>query len=144
MKHITTICAILVLSVGSALSLFGQSTETALTLEDIYKNGTYPTRYYRSVRWLEDSQHYTTLESNRERACSEIIRYNAKSGERMILVGADQLVPAAGADPLDVRDYHWSADNSTLLLFTNTGGYGGNIPGATTGYLIFNRGNFNR
>ncbi len=120
MKHITTICTILVLSVGSALSLYGQAIETALTLEDIYKNGTYPTRSYRSVRWLEDSRHYTILERNRERACSEIIRYNAKSGERVVLVGADQLVPVDGTDPLAVRDYQWSADNNKLLLFTNT------------------------
>ncbi|MCK4990689.1 MAG: DPP IV N-terminal domain-containing protein, partial [Bacteroidales bacterium] len=120
MKHITSLCAILVLVLGPAVSLQGQAGKTTLTLEDIYKNGTYPTRSYRSVRWMEDSQHYTTLETNRERACSEIVRYNAKSGEREVLVGADQLVPAQGTDPLAVRDYQWSADNNKLLLFTNT------------------------
>ena len=120
MKHITSLYAILVLVLGTAVSLQGQASETTLSLEDIYKNGTYPTRSYRSVRWMEDSQHYTTLETNRERACSEIVRYNAKSGEREVLVGADQLVPAQGTDPLAVRDYQWSSDNNKLLLFTNT------------------------
>lgn len=120
MKHICTYSAILVLILGSALSLPAQNTKTQLTLEDIYKNGSYPTRSYRSVRWMEDSRHYTTLESNTERRCSEIIRYNAESGERVVLVGADQLVPADGADPLAVRDYQWSVDNNKLLLFTNT------------------------
>jgi len=120
MKHISIYSAILVLILGSALSLPAQNTKTQLTLEDIYKNGSYPTRYYRSVRWMEDSQHYTTLESNMERHCSEIIRYNAESGERVVLLGADQLVPADGTDPLAVRDYQWSADNNKLLLFTNT------------------------
>jgi dipeptidyl-peptidase-4 len=120
MKHKFIVFAFLVLSFGSTQLTIGQTSNTELTLEDIYKNGTYPTRYYRSVRWMEDSQHYTTLESNRERACSEIVRYSAKSGERVILVGADQLVPEGGTDPLDIRDYQWSADNSRLLLFTNT------------------------
>jgi dipeptidyl-peptidase-4 len=58
----------------------------ALTLEDIYKNNTYQTRYYRSVRWLEDAKHYTTLENNPDRSCSEMIRYQAKTGKREVLV----------------------------------------------------------
>ena len=100
--------------------LSGQDNPQKLTLEDIYKNGTYPTRYYRSVRWMEDHEHYTTLELNRERRCSEIIRYNAKTGDRVALVGADQLTPQGSTDPLGVRDYSWSVDNTRLLLFTNT------------------------
>ena len=91
-----------------------------LTLEDIYKNNTYPTRSYRSVRWLEDSKHYTTLEYNSELRCSEVIRYQAKTGKRELLVGASQLVPVGETDPLRIRDYAWSADNSKLLLFANT------------------------
>ena len=120
MKYFASLCAILVLVLGSAVSLNAQASKPALTLEDIYKNGTYSTRYYRSVRWMEDSQHYTTLELNKERRCSEIIRYNAKSGERVVLVGADQLVPLAEENPLAIRDYQWSDDNSKVLLFTNT------------------------
>jgi dipeptidyl-peptidase-4 len=92
----------------------------ALTLEDIYKNNTYQTRYYRSVRWLEDAKHYTTLENNPDRSCSEMIRYQAKTGKREVLVGASQLVPEGETDPLRIRDYAWSADNSKLLLFANT------------------------
>jgi dipeptidyl-peptidase-4 len=92
----------------------------ALTLEDIYKNNTYQTRYYRSVRWLEDAKHYTTLENNPDRSCSEVIRYQAKTGKREVLVGASQLVPEGETDPLRIRDYAWSADNSKLLLFANT------------------------
>ncbi len=120
MKGITGLFTILVLFLGSAVPVSGQRSETALTLEDIYKNATYPTRSYRSVRWMEDSRHYTTLEANRERGCAEIIRYNARSGERVVLVGADELVPGDRKEPLDLRDYQWSADNSKLLLFTNT------------------------
>ena len=120
MKHFSTFCTILVLIFGTIESLPAQNAGARLTLEDIYKNGSYPTRSYRSVRWMEDSRHYTTLEANRARNCSEIIRYNAESGERVVLVGADQLVPGAGSDPLAVRDYQWSADNNKLLLFTNT------------------------
>ena len=98
----------------------GQEPDKVLTLEEIYKNNTYPTRSYRSVRWLEDSKHYTTLEYNSELRCSEVIRYQAKTGKRELLVGASQLVPVGETDPLRIRDYAWSADNSKLLLFANT------------------------
>jgi len=120
MKHFVWYKLCLILALILAVPLNGQVQSPELTLEDIFKNGTYPTRYYRSVRWLEDHQHYTTLEQNDERRVSEIIRYNAKSGERMVLVGADQLTPEGSSEPLALRDYSWSGDNSKLLLFTNT------------------------
>lgn len=120
MKRFVMYNLYLVLTLLLAAPMSGQQESPKLSLEDMFKNGTYPTRYYRSVRWLEDHEHYTTLEQNRERGCSEIIRYNAKSGERMVLVGADQLIPAGSSDPLALRDYSWSGDNGKLLLFTNT------------------------
>jgi len=98
----------------------GQQVGAALTLEDIYKNNTYQTRSFRSVRWMEDARHYTTLEYNPDQRCSEVIRYQAKTGKRVVLVGAGQLVPRGKSEPLNIRDYIWSADNSKLLLFTNT------------------------
>ncbi len=120
MKAVPSLSSLLILLMVFTPSLVAQAPKADLTLEDLYKNSTYPTRYYRSVRWLEDSRHYTTLETNRERACSEIVRYHAKSGERVVLVGADQLVPGDGTIPLELADYQWSADNTKLLLFTNT------------------------
>jgi dipeptidyl-peptidase-4 len=118
MKNLFTFTMILFLSLTALVN--GQGSGKALTLEDIYKNNTYPTRFYRSVRWMEDSKSYTTLETNHERSCSEVIRYHAKSGNREVLVGASQLVPEGESDPLSIRDYAWSASNSKLLLFTNT------------------------
>ena len=120
MKPVPSLSGLLILLMVCTPSLLAQAPKADLSLEDLYKNNSYPTRYYRSVRWLEDSRYYTTLETNRERGCSEIIRYHAKSGERVILVGADQLVPLDGTLPLELADYQWSADNSKLLLFTNT------------------------
>ncbi len=98
----------------------GQGDHHTLTLEDIYKNNTYQTRYYRSVRWMEDGQSYTTLETNPERSCSEVIRYQVRNGKKEVLVGADQLTPEGASEPLQLRDYAWSANNRKLLLFANT------------------------
>ena len=102
-----------------ALSI-GQDGNHKLTLEDIYKNNSFPTRNYRSLRWMEDHIHYSTLENNREKDCSEIIRYNVRSGEREVLVDAEKLVPTNSNNPIQVSDYQWSNDDSLILLFTNT------------------------
>ncbi len=118
MRYFLMYSMLLLLSLNSGLS--GQTVGESLNLEDIFNNNTYATRYYRSVRWLEDSKTYTTLEYNPGRSCSEVILYQAKSEEREVLVGADLLVPDGENDPLRIRDYSWSADNSKLLLFANT------------------------
>lgn len=97
-----------------------QDNGATLTLENIYSDGIFQTRSYMSVRWMGDNEHYTTLETNANRKCLELIRYDIESGKRDVLVGADQLVPNGETLPLQVRDYQWSEDHLKLLLFTNT------------------------
>jgi len=50
----------------------------------------------------------------------DIVRYDPATGERSVLVPAASLVAEEGADPLSIKDYHWSDDGKQLLIFTNT------------------------
>jgi dipeptidyl-peptidase-4 len=95
-------------------------SQTTLTLEDIYKNGTYRAEGYGPVRWMKDNKGYSTLEKNNEVGGTDIIRYEAASGERSVLVSAKALIPEDGSNPLPIANYEWSSDNSKLLIFTNT------------------------
>jgi dipeptidyl-peptidase-4 len=95
-------------------------SQTTLTLEDIYKNGTYRAEGYGPVRWMKDNKGYSTLEKNNEVGGTDIIRYEAASGQRSVLVSAEALIPENGSNPLPIANYEWSADNSKLLIFTNT------------------------
>src|SRR6185295_15879711 len=73
------------------------------------------------ARWLPDGASYTTVErSADQRGASEIVRYDAKSGARSILVSAAQLTPKGRPAPLAIDDYAWSRDSRRLLVFTNT------------------------
>jgi len=96
-----------------------QKTPT-LTLEDIYKNDAYGQKGFGPVRWMKDSQGYSTLEKNVEVGGKDIVRYEAKSGKKSILVSASSLVPKGEKSPLTIADYVWSEDNNKLLVFTNT------------------------
>jgi len=101
------------------VSLVAWSQET-LALADIYKNGTYSAKRYGPVRWMKDNNGYSTLERNSELGGVDIVRYEAESGERSVLVSADRLIPQGGTKPLSISNYEWSADNAKLLVFTNT------------------------
>ncbi|MEO7924725.1 MAG: S9 family peptidase [Chitinophagaceae bacterium] len=99
--------------------VFSQPSTTRLTLEDIYQNGTYRQKGFGPVRWMKDNLGYTTLEKG-EVSGTDIVRYDAATGNRSIEVNAKQLIPAGSKTPLSIADYEWSADNNKLLVFTNT------------------------
>jgi len=94
--------------------------QNSLNLEDIYKNRKYGQQGYGQVRWMKDSKGYSTIESNREKGHADIVRYDAATGEKSILIPSVRLIPAGRTTPLTVSDYIWSEDNSKLLVFTNT------------------------
>lgn len=94
--------------------------QTQLTLKDIYSNGTYSQKGYGPVRWMKDNAGYSTLENNSSLPGKDIVRYDAKTGERKVLVSATQLIAGKDSKPLPISNYEWSDDDSKLLIFTNT------------------------
>lgn len=113
MKRFLLCCFILAVS-------FPSLSQEKLKLEDIFKNGTYSSKGYGPVRWMKDNKGYSTLEANQDVGGRDIIRYEAKSGKRSVLVSAKTLIPEGEIEPLSIRNYEWSLDNSKLLVFTNT------------------------
>ncbi len=101
-------------------SLPAQSKSSFLTLEDIFKNGTYQQKGFGPVRWMNDNQGYSTLETNRESGGRELVRYDAISGQRDVIIPSSLLIPKGGDSPLRIANYEWSTDNTKLLIFTNT------------------------
>ncbi|MGV8878627.1 MAG: DPP IV N-terminal domain-containing protein [Sphingobacteriaceae bacterium] len=97
--------------------LFAQAE---LNLRDIYSNGTYYQKGYGPVRWMKNDKGYSTVETNNEIGGHNIVEYDAETGRKTILVSAKQLIPSNEKKPLAIENYEWSADNSKLLLFTNT------------------------
>ena len=91
-----------------------------LTLEDIYKNDTYSQKGFGPVRWMKDNESYSTLEPNTQTGGKDIVRYEAKSGKKSIVISASLLIPEGQTKPLTIADYVWSDDNRKLLVFTNT------------------------
>lgn len=92
-----------------------------VTLERIYDDFEFFPFRFGPSRWLEDGAAYTTLEpSESGLPGQDIVRYDAATGRRQVLVSAARLIPRGGGRPLQIEEYEWSPDGSRLLVFTNT------------------------
>jgi len=91
--------------------------ETEAILRAIYERGEYRAESLRAS-WLQDSSGYTVLEPAVGPNYRELVRYDAASGKRVVMVSASQLIPAVESEPLMIENYKFSPDSSRLLLQT--------------------------
>src|SRR6266446_7975770 len=75
-----------------------------------------------SLAWLSDGIGYTTLEptAGGKGGGQDLVRYDAETGLKTILVPGARLVPPGDSTPLEVEEYSWSADGRRLLVFANS------------------------
>lgn len=86
----------------------------------IFQAGAYTPPSFGPARWLPDGQGYSTVEPGAGGTGSDIVRYDAATGARTILVSGTKLLPPGRAAALAINDYAWSGDGARLLVFTNT------------------------
>jgi len=123
---------------------YAQQADTARVLdaqlERIFQSSDYQVPRFGPARWLADGTAYTTVERSAapgapaapapaapaaplpplSPATSDIVRYDAATGARSILIAGASLTPPGAAAALSIDDYAWSRDGRRLLLFTNT------------------------
>jgi dipeptidyl-peptidase-4 len=91
-----------------------------LTLARIFGSSELRATGIPSLRWTQDGRAYTALEpATGAGGGRDLVRYDAESGARTVVVPAERLVPRGGAGPIEIEDYQFSADNRRVLLFTN-------------------------
>jgi len=91
-----------------------------VTLDRLFGSGEFFPDFFGQSRWLEDGSAYTTLERSEAGGGRDLVRYDAASGEREVIVSAAQLVPEGETRPLGIQNYEWSPDGSKLLIYTNS------------------------
>ena len=134
-----------IVSIVAAVTLQAQHSDPAVTLraqlDRIFKEHAYDPPRFGPATWLPDGTAYAVVERSKDTdGGSEIVRYDAATGARTVLVAASRLVPPTTALPkgkppaaLDIDDYAWSNDGRRLLIFTNTRKCGARTRAATTG-----------
>lgn len=115
----TTLAVLFLFAAPLAAQQARPGDPSLLTVERIFASGEFRGQGMGPVRWLDDST-YTAVEASAGGKGADLVRYDAATGARRVLVSAAQLTPAGAAAPLDVEDYDWSADHRKLLVFTKS------------------------
>ncbi len=100
-----------------------QTDLSLLTIDRIYKSDEFEEESF-AARWLESpdtAAAFTTLEASDEYPDRhDIVRHDAASGDKSIMVSAADLVPAGKSSPLKIEDYQWSKNHNLVLIYTNS------------------------
>jgi len=125
LKHLTTGLPTLVAVFGLVAIVPASTAQEAtdpgkVTLDRLFGSGDFFPEFPGQSRWLEDGSAYTTLERSEAGPGRDLVKYDAASGEREVLVSAGQLVPEGATQPLGIQNYEWSPDGSKLLIYTNS------------------------
>ena len=73
------------------------------------------------VQWQDDGTGYFKLEpANKDSTVDALVRYDAATGARTILLDGSRLVPPGTTAPLDIEAFQLTHDRKRLLVFTNS------------------------
>ena len=114
---------ILFICLGSLVAASATAAESGsvLTIDRIFHDKEFELNKKVPSKWLEDGASYTTVEASESVADGfDIVRHDSITGAKSILVGARQLIPEGEEQPLEIKDYSWSADGKYVLISTNT------------------------
>ncbi len=90
------------------------AADSLLTVGRLFGTGEFATESLPARRWSKKSSTYFTLEKG------ELARHDPATGKKEIVVPANAFIPKDAKEPLKVEGYEFSADESKLLVFTNS------------------------
>ena len=104
-------------SVAYAQQAATQTDPSTLTLDNVF---TFRAQFPNALKWETDGKGYLALEPSGKGEAQDLVRYDAASGQRSILIAADKLTISGAATPLVVEEFEVSPDKTKVLLFTNS------------------------
>ena len=116
-----TLVALASLFISWVVSVPAQETDSStVTLERIFNTDFFSGQRVAPIRWTPDGLAYYSSERRPEAKGPDIVRVDPASGEKVVLVRSEQLIPAGDTVPLRAQSFQFSTDGRKLLLFTNT------------------------
>ncbi len=99
---------------------FGQPDEGLLTIDRIFNSAEFRGQRSSSIEWLPDGNGYTALETSATiKNAMDIVKVDPKTGTKVVLASAENLIPQDLKEPISIESYSWSPDATKLLIFTN-------------------------
>ena len=108
-------CALVLILAGAWPSAqVAQDTGLTQQIERIFASGAYAVPRFGPARWLPDGTAYAIVERSTSAPSGfDIVRYDAATGARTVVMPAARLVPPGATAPLAIDDYAWSARRHT-------------------------------
>jgi dipeptidyl-peptidase-4 len=107
-----------------ALPVRGQEVRpdsTLLTLDRIFASEEFRGAPAGGMRWLPDGNSYLMLDrAVQGQRGQSMVRVDARTGEREVLVPASRLVPPGDTVPLAIEGSEFTPDRGKVLIFTNS------------------------
>jgi dipeptidyl-peptidase-4 len=121
-RRISPLAILLIALLAAAPVLAQQQVKQAfdglLTLDTIF---TYRAKSLGPIQWQQDGKAYLELEpSATKKDALEIVRYDAATGEKSVLVPGEKLTPPGASAQLAIDQFDFSDDEQKLLIFTNS------------------------
>jgi|GEM_PF-35047 len=91
-----------------------------LTVDRLFGEKEFDTETPAEPVWSERSANYFTLEKTADGTGQELIRNDPATGAKEVIVPASAFVPKDAKEPLKVEAFEFSADESQLLIYTNS------------------------
>src|SRR5256885_1900218 len=118
-RAIAVVVVLLAAAVPRAQTDRGRALDAQI--DRIFAAREYDAPRFGPARWLPDGTAYTIVEHSADvGGAPQIVRYDARTGARTVVVAGSYFDPKGRVAPSDVADYAWSSDGRRLLLFTNT------------------------
>ncbi len=93
---------------------------SALTVGRLFGEREFGTDPLPARQWSRRSSTYFTLEKAASGSGRELVRNDPATGKKDVVVPASALVPGGAKEPLAVDAYEFSADESRVLIYTNS------------------------
>jgi dipeptidyl-peptidase-4 len=94
--------------------------DSFLTVGRLFGIGEFATEPVPARQWSKKSSTYFTLEKAAAGAGRDLVRNDPATGNKEVVVPATAFVPKGSKEPLGVQAFEFSADESKLLLYTNS------------------------
>lgn len=92
-----------------------------ITLEDIYKNGTFRAESVYGVNWMKDGRYYSSQVPDEQNRVYDIVKYDVTTGKPVsTIIEGENLKPEGSNTPIEFDDYTFSSDEKKVLFATGT------------------------
>ena len=91
-----------------------------LTVDRLFGASEFDAEAIPEMRWSKRSSTYTTLDKSPTGKGVDLVRHDPATEKKEVYVPASAFIPKNAKEPLNIEGFEFSADESRLLIYTNS------------------------